>query len=187
MSLILLRGKTSRNTWLAVALATLGLALLSLHGWSVGIGELLTLGCALFFAVHIVGLGQWSPRYDPYGFSLIQIATVAGISLVASAPGGITMPPDAGVWLAVGITAVLATAVAFLVQTWAQSIVPPTRAAVTMTMEPVFAGLFAVFFAGNRLTLRTLAGAACILAAMLLVTLRSGSPKSEPENPNRNP
>lgn len=172
MSWVLLRGKTNRNTWLAVALATFGLALLSLHGWSVGTGELLTLACALFFAVHIVGLGKWSPQHEPYSFSLVQIATVAVISLLAATPGGITAPPDSGVWLAVGITAVLATAVAFLVQTWAQSLVPPTRAAVTMTMEPVFAGLFAVFFAGNRLTPRTLAGAACILAAILFVTLR---------------
>lgn len=175
MSWVLLRGKTSRNTWLAVALATLGLALLILHGWSVGIGELLTLACALFFAVHIVGLGKWSPQHESYSFSMVQIATVAVILLVAGAPGGITAPPDSGVWLAVGITAVLATAMAFLVQTWAQSLVPPTRAAVTMTMEPVFAGLFGVFFAGNRLTPRTLGGAACILAAMLLVSLRRGS------------
>jgi drug/metabolite transporter (DMT)-like permease len=174
MSWILLRRKTNRNTWMVVALATVGLALLSLNGWSVGIGELLTLGCAVFFAVHIVGLGEWSSQYEPYAFALLQIGTVGIISLIAAIPEGITMPPDPGVWGVVAITGVLATAVAFFVQTWAQSLVSATRAAVVMTMEPVFAGLFAVIIGGNQLTLRNIAGAACILAAMLIINLRSG-------------
>ncbi len=174
MSWILLRRKTNRSTWMVVALATVGLALLTLNGWSVGIGELLTLGCAVFFAIHIVGLGEWSSQYDPYAFSLLQIGAVAVISLIAAAPGGIVMPPDLGVWGVIGITGVLATSVAFFVQTWAQSLVSATRAAVVMTMEPVFAGLFAVVIGGNQLTLRTLGGAACILAAMLIINLKSG-------------
>jgi drug/metabolite transporter (DMT)-like permease len=174
MSWILLRRKTNRNTWMVIALATVGLALLSLNGWSVGIGELLTLGCAVFFAIHIVCLGEWSSQYEPYAFSLLQIGAVAVISLIAATPGGITIPPDLGVWGVIGITGVLATAVAFFVQTWAQSLVSATRAAVVMTMEPVFAGLFAVLIGGNRLTLRTLAGAACILAAMFIINLKSG-------------
>jgi drug/metabolite transporter (DMT)-like permease len=174
MSWILLRRKTNRSTWMVIALATVGLALLTLNGWSVGIGELLTLGCAVFFAIHIVGLGEWSLQYEPYAFSLLQIGAVAVISLIAATPGGIAMPPDPGVWEVLGITGVLATAVAFFVQTWAQSLVSATRAAVVMTMEPVFAGLFAVVIGGNELTLRTVAGAACILAAMLIINLRSG-------------
>jgi drug/metabolite transporter (DMT)-like permease len=174
MSWILLRRKTSRNTWMVVALATVGLALLSLNGWSVGIGELLTLGCAVFYAIHIVLLGEWSSQYDPYAFALLQIGAVAVISLIAATPGGIVVPPDPGVWGVVGITGVLATAVAFFVQTWAQSLVSATRAAVVMTMEPVFAGLFAVVIGGNQLTLRTLGGAACILAAMFIINLKSG-------------
>ena len=174
MSWILLRHKTNRNTWLVIALATVGLALLSLNGWSVGIGELLTLGCAVFFAIHIVGLGEWSSQYEPYAFSLLQIGAVAVISLIAATPEGIAVPPDPGVWGVIGITGVLATAVAFFVQTWAQSLVSATRAAVVMTMEPVFAGLFAVVIGGNQLTLRTLGGAACILAAMLIINLKSG-------------
>ena len=174
MSWILLRRKTNRNTWMVVALATVGLALLSLNGWPVGIGELLTLGCAVFFAIHIVGLGEWSSQYDPYAFSLLQIGAVAIVSLVAATPEGIAMPPDSGVWIVIAITGVLATAVAFFIQTWAQSLISATRAAVVMTMEPVFAGLFAVLIGGNRLTLRTLVGAACILAAMLIINLKSG-------------
>jgi drug/metabolite transporter (DMT)-like permease len=174
ISWVLLRRKTNRNTWMVVALATVGLALLSLKGWSVGSGELLTLGCAVFFAIHIVLLGEWSPQYEPYAFALLQIGAVAAISLIAAAPGGIAVPPSPGVWEVVGITGVLATAAAFLVQTWAQSLVSAARAAVVMTMEPVFAGLFAVFIGGNQLTLQTIGGAACILAAMLIINLKSG-------------
>jgi drug/metabolite transporter (DMT)-like permease len=174
MSWILLRRKTNRNTWMVVALATAGLALLSLNGWSVGIGELLTLGCAIFFAIHIVGLGEWSAQYEPYTFALLQIATVGIISLIAAIPEGIAVPPNTEVWGVVAITGVLATAVAFFIQTWAQSLISATRAAVVMTMEPVFAGLFAVIIGGDQLTLRTVVGAACILAAMLIINLRSG-------------
>jgi drug/metabolite transporter (DMT)-like permease len=174
MSWILLRRKTNRTTWMVVALATVGLALLSLNGWAVGIGELLTLVCAVLFAIHIVGLGEWSSQYKPYAFTLLQIGAVAVISLIAAIHEGITVPPDPGVWEAVVITGVLATALAFLVQTWAQSLVSATRAAVVMTMEPVFAGLFAVIIVGDQLTGRTLGGAACILAAMFIINLRTG-------------
>ena len=180
MSWILLRRKTNRKTWMVVALATVGLALLSLNGWSIGIGELLTLGCAVCFAIHIVGLGEWSSQYEPYAFSLLQIGAVAVISLIAAIPAGIAVPPNSGVWIAVGITGVLATAVAFFVQTWAQSLVSATRAAVVMTMEPVFAGLFAIVIGGNQPTLRTIAGAACILAAMLIINLKSGRSDTQP-------
>jgi drug/metabolite transporter (DMT)-like permease len=182
MAWLILRHSVNRNTWLAVVLATFGLALLGLHGWAVGNGELLTLGCAIFFAIHIVLLGAWSSNNETYSLTLVQIATVAIISLLVSAPGGITLPPDSGVWIAVGITAVLATALAFLVQTWAQSLVSPTSAAVVMTMEPVFAGIFAVIFGGNELTIRILIGAACVLAAMFIVQLKAASGSNRQKN-----
>ena len=176
MSWVLLRRGANRNTILAVILATVGLGLLSLHGWTIGPGELLTLACALFFALHIVGLGEWSAHYDAYSFSLVQIGVVALITLVAAVPGGITLPPDGGSWGAVAITSILATAAGFLIQTWAQSLVPPTRAAVVMTMEPVFAGLFGVFIGGNHLTVRILSGAACVLGAMFISELKTAPP-----------
>jgi drug/metabolite transporter (DMT)-like permease len=179
MAWILLRHKTDRNTWLLAALATLGVAVLSLNGWAVGLGELLTLACAILFAIHIVGLGEWSPQYDPYTFAFLQIATVAVISSIAAIPGGITVPPDSEVWKTIGITAVFATALAFIVQTWAQSLVSPTRAAIVMTMEPVFAGLFAVVIGGNQLTWRTLLGGAFIIAAMLIINLKAARGNSQ--------
>ncbi len=176
MSWGLLRRGANRNTILAVILATVGLGLLSLHGWAIGTGELLTLACALFFALHIVGLGEWSAQYDPYSFALVQIGVVALITLGAATPEGITLPPDGAAWGAVAITAILATAAGFLIQTWAQSLVPPTRAAVVMTMEPVFAGLFGVFIGGNHLTARILSGAVCVLGAMFISELKRAPP-----------
>jgi drug/metabolite transporter (DMT)-like permease len=179
----LLGKKPGLAVWLAAALAVVGLALISLRGWSVGAGELLTLACALSFALHIVGLGEWSSRHDIYALTLLQLVTVTAVSWAAALPDGLTLPPDGGVWIAIFITAVLATAVAFLVQTWAQSLVTATRTAVVMTMEPVFAGFFGVVFGGNNLTARIVLGAAFILAAMLLTELRPG--RAVPPTPEK--
>jgi drug/metabolite transporter (DMT)-like permease len=165
---VLLRQPPGRMAWLAVVLATVGLGFLALRGFSIGGGELLTLGCAAAFALHIVGLGRWAASYDVYGLAVVQLITVAGMCAVVAVPGGLAVPPDAGVWGALALTALAATAVAFVVQTWAQAHLPPTRAAVVMTMEPVFAGLFAVVAGGERLGPRTLIGAALVLAAMVL-------------------
>lgn len=167
---LVLRRAVGAAAWAAVGLATAGLGLLSLRGLAVGVGELLTLLCAAAFAVHIVGLGEWSPRHDAYPLAVVQLGTVTVLTGLAAAPGGLALPPDGAAWAAVGVTAVLATAAGFLGQTWAQARIPPTRAAVVLTLEPVFAGLFAVL-AGERLGWRTLAGGGLVLAAMYLVEL----------------
>jgi drug/metabolite transporter (DMT)-like permease len=175
---LLLRDRISLKTWLSVVLATIGLALLSLHGWSLGSGELLIFGCAVLFALYIVVLGKWSAKHDSYNLAVVQLGTVAIICLIAASPGGIKMPPDIHVWVAVGIIAILATALAYLVQTWAQSLISSTHAAVIMTMEPVFAGVFAVALGHEQLTLRFIGGAACVLVAMFVIRLKTGFRKS---------
>jgi drug/metabolite transporter (DMT)-like permease len=165
---VLLRTPPGRTAWLAVAVATTGLGLLSLHGFAVGSGELLTLGCAAAFALHIVGLGRWSSSYDAFGLAVVQLLTTAALCALVAVPGGLVVPPDASVWGALALTALAATALAFVVQTWAQAHLTPTRAAVVMTMEPVFGGVFAVLLAGEVLGPRTLVGAALVLVAMVL-------------------
>jgi len=171
VSWVLLKRRAGVKIWVAVLFATLGLGLLSLRGWSLGTGELLNLVCALFFALHIVGLGEWSAKHNAYGLAFIQIAVVAVISIIAAVPEGITLPPTAGIWGAVLLTAILASAFGFLVQTWAQSLISPTRIAITMTMEPVFAGLFAVVVGGEHLTMPIILGATCVLIAMVITGL----------------
>jgi drug/metabolite transporter (DMT)-like permease len=172
----ILRRSINRNIWMAVGLTLGGLALLSLHGWAFGTGELLTLACAVFVALYVIALGEWSALHDTYQLTVIQIFTVAVMCLVFAAPGGVTMPPDSSVWVTVGITAVLASDVAFFIQTWAQTILSPSLTAVVMTMEPVFAGLFSITLGGERLTVRLILGAGCVLAAMLIAQLKT-SPK----------
>ena len=168
---VLLRRRIDLMSWLGVAIATGGLALLSLHGLSVGRGEAITLLCALSFALHIVGLGEWSRPRDAYGLAVVQLATVAVLSAVVAAPASLAPPPDGKAWGAILLTALAATAIGFFVQTWAQAHLAPTRAAVVMTMEPVFAGFFGVAFGGDDLTGRVVAGAVLVLAAMFLVEL----------------
>ncbi len=168
-----LKRKPGSSIWFSVAIATIGLGLLSLRGWSMGTGELLTLLCALFFSLHIVGLGEWAARHNAYGLAFLQITVVAVISMVAATPDGITLPPNATVWGAVILTAVFASAMGFLIQTWAQALISPTRAAVTMTMEPVFAGFFAVIIGGDHLTARIIIGAAFVLIAMFITNLKA--------------
>lgn len=167
-----LRRKIGNNIWIAVILALIGLALLSLHGWAFGRGELLTLACAIFVAFHIIGLGEWSPQHDTYELTLIQIITVAIMCAGAAAPDGIMLPPDLVTWGTVGITGILATAAAFFVQTWAQALISPSYTAVILTMEPVFAGFFGVVLGGDRLTTRVIIGAICVLTAMLIAQLK---------------
>jgi drug/metabolite transporter (DMT)-like permease len=167
-----LRQPIGPAVWLGVALATFGLALISLNGFSIGFGELLTLGCAALFGAHIVGLGQWSTSSDAYGLTVIQLGVVALLCLVASPlQGGMVLPPNTGVWVAIVFLALVATALAFLAQTWAQTYMSAPRAAIVLTLEPVFAGIFGVTLGGDTLTGRILAGGACIVAAMYVVEL----------------
>ena len=168
---LLLRERIDRVAWGGVALATGGLALLSLHGLSVGSGEAITLLCAVSFALHIVGLGQWSTPKDAYGLAVVQLATVAVVSIPAAAPQSLAPPPDAGVWGAILLTALAATAFGFFGQTWAQAHLAPERAAVVMTMEPVFAGIFGVTVGTDHIGVRTVVGSLLVLIAMLLVEL----------------
>jgi drug/metabolite transporter (DMT)-like permease len=166
-----LRTRVDAVSWMGVGIATIGLALLSLHGFSVGTGEAITLLCAIAFALHVVGLGAWSTAADAYGLAVVQLGTVAVVSIVAAAPDSLAPPPDAGAWGAIALTALAATAIGFFVQTWTQAHLPPIRAALVMTMEPVFAGIFGVAFGGDDLTARVVLGAVLVLAAMLLVEL----------------
>ena len=167
----LMKEPVGRAAWFGVALATAGLALISLHGASFGYGELLTLVCAALFALQIIGLSAWSTPENSYGLATLQLGTTTLIALVGTAfSGGIQAPHSSQVWLEVAFMGVFATAVAFVIQSWAQSHMSPTRAAVVLTMEPVFAGVFGVW-AGDELTTRILAGGGLILLAMLVVEL----------------
>jgi drug/metabolite transporter (DMT)-like permease len=169
---IVLKIKISRFTWGCVLLATAGLALLSLNGWSIGTGEILVLLCAIAFGAHIVTLGQWSNGLDSYAMTVVQLATCALLTGVISFGQGYEAPANLSGWIVIFYTAVVCTAVAFVIQTWSQAHISATKVAVIMTMEVVFAALFAVIFGGETLTLKVLIGGAMVLAAMFMIVLK---------------
>ena len=168
---LLLGTRITAMTWGAVALATAGLGVLTLQGFSVGYGEALTFVAAMLYALHIVGLGAWSRPREAMGMSIVQIIVIAVICLIASAPGGIVLPDNLRDWLSVLYMAAFAGAFALVAQTWAQAHLAATRCAIIMSMEPVFAALFAVLLGGESLTVRMLVGGAMVLTAMLIVEL----------------
>jgi drug/metabolite transporter (DMT)-like permease len=175
LAALLLRTRIGGLTWAAVLLAVTGLGVLTLgdlgSGLGLGYGEALTLVSAVIYALHIVGLGAWSNARDAIGMSLLQCLAIAVICGVAAAPGGVVLPDGLGDWLSVGYMALFAGAAALLCQTWAQAHLPPTRSAIIMSMEPVFAAVFAVLLGGESATSRMLLGGALVLGAMLLVEL----------------
>ncbi|SEC58689.1 Permease of the drug/metabolite transporter (DMT) superfamily [Streptomyces sp. 3213] len=165
----LFRQHLSLTAWTAALTAAAGLALITLNGVSFGSGETLTLLCAVFFALHLLALGRWSPGRDAYALTVVQLTTASLMCLIGAAPHGVRPPQSASTWSAVLVTAVLASAFAYMVQTWAQKHVTATQAAVVLTMEPVFAGLFAVLVGGERLTVSTLVGGVLVVTAMFLI------------------
>jgi drug/metabolite transporter (DMT)-like permease len=165
----LLRQRITPVTWAAVALAVVGLAVLSLTGFSVGYGEALTLVAAVLYALHIVGLGAWSTAGEAMGMTIIQLAVITVICFLVTAPDGVVLPPTGRDWASLLYMAVFAAALALAGQTWAQAHLPPTRSAIIMSMEPVFAAFFAVLLGGEDATLRMLVGGSLVLTAMLLV------------------
>jgi drug/metabolite transporter (DMT)-like permease len=169
---IVLKAKISRFTWGCVALATAGLALLSLKGWSIGVGEVLVLLCAIAFAAHIVTLGHWSNGLDAYAMTVVQLATCALLTGTISFAQGYEAPANLSGWLVIFYTAVICTAIAFVIQTWSQAHISSTKVAVILTMEVVFAAIFAVIFGGETLTFKVLFGGAMVLAAMFMIVLK---------------
>ena len=169
LAAMLLGSRTTAVTWAAVALATAGLGVLTLDGVAIGYGEAITLVSAVLYALHIVGLGAWSNAREALGMSVVQLLVIAVVCLVATAPDGVVLPPTTADWLSVVYMALFAGALALIGQTWAQAHLPPTRTAIIMSMEPVFAAFFAVLLGGEAVTVRMALGGLMVLAAMLVV------------------
>jgi drug/metabolite transporter (DMT)-like permease len=156
-------------TLAGIALAVVGLVLLTDPGGSgssggFGRGELLTLGCAVAFAAHVVILGATAHRHDPVRLATVQVAFVGATCAVPGLwLGGYRFPGPA---LAAAVaTALVATALAFVLQITGQRTVPPARAALLLLLEPVFAAVVASL-RGDPLRAPQLAGAALILVAV---------------------
>ena len=164
-----LKERLTKAMWGYVFLAVVGLAILSVKGWSVGIGEIFVLISAVLFAIHIILLGSWSKNFDAYALTVMQLI---GCSLLASIPAsinGFVAPPDTQVWGVIIFTALFATAIAFVIQTWSQARISTTKVAVILTMEVVFAALFSFMYGMEPFTLRLALGGTLVLIAMLAI------------------
>jgi drug/metabolite transporter (DMT)-like permease len=160
---------------LGIAIAATGLGLMTLTGWTfeVGTGDLLTMGCAVAFTFHIIVLGYYSQRMGYEWLTLLQIGTCAAIALGSfwwvETP---TVRWNAQVAIALGVTALLGTALGFTVQTWAQQYTTPTRTALIFALEPVFAWITSFVLTNEVLSRQAAIGAIFILAGILLVELK---------------
>ena len=167
ISFVVLRRRPHPLTLVGLVLAVAGLVLLT-GGADVafGRGEVLTLGCAVAFAAHIVLLGEVAGRHDAIRLTGIQVTFVGAACLAVSlVTGGLRMP-----WAAVGaaaFTGVFATALAFFAMVWAQRVVSPSRAALILLLEPVFAAALA-WITGHTLSGGALAGGLLILTAVVV-------------------
>jgi drug/metabolite transporter (DMT)-like permease len=169
IALALFRQGVGAAAWVGVALATAGLAMLSgLRGGHLA-GDLLVLGGAAAYSLQIVLLERVAPRYDAFALTLVEmLAALVAFGVIALAHGHLRAPHGGTVWGALLVTGVFASALGFLIQTWAQQRTSATRTALAFTMEPVFAALFGYTLAGDRLGALGWAGCAVILAGIVL-------------------
>jgi len=169
LALLLFRDRLGGRAALGVALAVVGLALLSgVHGGSLA-GDLLVLAGAAVYSLQIVLMERFAPRYDVIAFTLVEmLAAFAGLLVVALAAGQLHVPHGWTVWAALLVTGVFASAFAFLAQTWAQRRTTATRTALAFSLEPVWAAFFGITLAGDRLGTVGFLGCAVIMAGILL-------------------
>jgi drug/metabolite transporter (DMT)-like permease len=177
--------KTPAPRWttaIGVLLAFYGLLLLTTPAgtsWhklfaSIGLGDMLTMACALAFAGHLIALSHISSRVPTGQLATLQIGVAAAFMAITLPVGGrphLAVTPR--LLIALAVTSLLATAAAFTIQSWAQQHLPATHTAILLTLEPVFAGLTSFLILHERLGRRSLCGAVLILAGIALIELLS--------------
>ncbi|WP_158944169.1 DMT family transporter [Granulicella sp. S190] len=139
---------------------------------SIGLGDLLSLGCAIAFAAHLLSLAHTSHKVPIAQLATLQIGAAAlfmAITLPLDGTPHLSLTPR--LVTALAITSLLATAAAFTIQSWAQRYLPPTHTAILLTLEPVFACLTSFLVLHERLGRRSLCGALLILAGIAFIEL----------------
>lgn len=173
-----------------ILVASLGIALITLPSvhekFRMNRGDLLTIGCAVAYALHLLVLGHYSQRERVEPVALGQLGCTALLSVLA-----LPFDPPKVVWstavfVAIIFTAVFATAAAFALQTWAQKHTTTSRTALIFALEPVFALLAAVILGGERLNGAGIFGCALVLAGILAVELKPGQIAAHPNTSRPN-
>ncbi|RLB72346.1 MAG: EamA/RhaT family transporter [Deltaproteobacteria bacterium] len=167
----LLKKPAALGSKIGVGFALVGLLLLTWHTpWSINFGDLLVVICSVFIALHILGLDVFTKGYDGKALTCVQIATAALLYLVGSLffePVSWPQVWSGSLIFAFILTSVFATVYAFWAMTTFQNRTTPTRAALIYTLEPVFAALFSIWLAGDRLTAIGWFGGALIVFGMI--------------------
>jgi drug/metabolite transporter (DMT)-like permease len=154
-----------RRTVVAVLFALIGIVMLVGGPSGFGLGDILVLVCAVLYALHIVLLSRWSPGLQAAPVAMVQMGMCA---LIFTAGGSWQLrPPSPLVWVAIAVTGVLASALAFYIQTWAQAHLDASRTALIIATEPAWALVASIVLAGQRLSPVQAAGAALVLAAIV--------------------
>lgn len=170
LSTLIFRRRPSGSALAGVALATVGLGLLSLRSdLTVAQGDLLVLIGAFAFAAHILAVGKFTAEIETLTLTVLQTtAVVTASAVVCLTTESLSFDIPAGVLGAAAFTGVVATALVLFLQTWAQRLATPTHTALIFSTEPVFAALFGYLLADERLGTRALAGCGLILAGMVI-------------------
>lgn len=169
---------------MGIIIAIIGLFLLTIKKTEImNIGDIYILFCAVAFSIHIILTNKSVKKFPPLLLTFIQLMTVSVLSLFCSF---ITEKPTymlmSELWTnhtfitALIITSLFATALAYLIQTYAQRILSPTRVAMTFIMEPVFAAFVGVFIAGDEMVVSGYIGCLLILIGMIFVELPTKQP-----------
>jgi len=169
LDFLLFRQRPTARTVGGVGLAAVGLAVLS---WSAGgsaAGLVLCLAAAAVYALQISVLGAWSPARDAWAFTLVQLATVAALAGGAATVKGFDPPTSGSDWWVLLYLALVVGVVGIGVQTWSQSRIPASHAAVIMAGEPLWAAVLAVALTTESLSTRLLVGGALLLAANVAI------------------
>jgi drug/metabolite transporter (DMT)-like permease len=168
-ALALFRSAVGAQVWAGVALALVGLALLSgIHAGS-PTGDALVLASTAAQALQIVLIERYAARYDAVALTLVEMATCfGGFLLIAVARGELALPRGWTVWGALLVTGVFASALAYLIQIWAQRRLSAPRIAIIFSLETVWAGFFGYVLSGDRLGAAGWLGCAAIMAGIVL-------------------
>jgi drug/metabolite transporter (DMT)-like permease len=185
LAAIFLRERVAGVAWAAAGVSALGLWLLSGSGGDFELrGDGLVLLCALSFAAHILVTARAVRDHDVGALLVVQLALCSLVCLAIAALAGDLEAPEGGtVWSALIVTSLVASALGFFVQTFAQQHAPPERTALILASEPAFAGLFGYLLAHERLSAGGWLGAGLILAAIVTVEVvaRLRPPRPLPE------
>jgi drug/metabolite transporter (DMT)-like permease len=182
---VFLRQHIPVTAWVAAGVAMVGLWLLSGASDEFDLrGDGLVFLCAISLAAHILATASAVRRYDVGALLAIQLGLVGLVSLAIGAVAGqLEAPEGSTVWSALIVTSLIASALGFFVQSFAQKHAPPARTALILASEPAFAGLFGWLLNDERLTAIGWLGAALIMAAIVAVEIvpRLRPPRPLPE------